>query len=303
MARRLLLAILLLLAPAAVSAQSEAALRDYFEGRTVKVKIAMPGTEDGVDVYPGAAKPLDFPRHATRLKNNGTALKAGDEALVTKVKVKSKLIEFQLDGGGYGTMGDETSSNVGIQDAQKTKREQNLEGELKREQDPTKRRAIKEELDDLKAERERENARNRASVAEAEESRKANIRERRLQGGSRFNLRYQSGVPSSALSPKAVKEALAAYVEFMPAAAESPASALPIAGNVAPPIARPTVGGLPSKGMLVADVDQLLGTPRKTTDRMEGRLKVTSRVYSTNSGQVTAEFVEGVLIRYTITSN
>ncbi len=54
---------------------------------------------------------------------------------------------------------------------------------------------------------------------------------------------------------------------------------------------------------IVADVDQLLGTPRKTTDRMEGRLKVTSRVYSTNSGQVTAEFVEGVLIRYTITSN
>ena len=303
MARRPLLAILLLLAPAAVSAQSEAALRDYFEGRTVKVKIAMPGTEDGVDVYPGAAKPLDFPRHAIRLKNNGTALKAGDEALVTKVKVKSKLIEFQLDGGGYGTMGDETSSNVGIQDAQKTKREQNLEGELKREQDPTKRRAIKEELDDLKAERERENARNRASVAEAEESRKANIRERRLQGGSRFNLRYQNGVPSSALSPEAVKQALAAYVEFTPAAAESPAPALPIAGNVAPPIARPTAGGLPSKGMLVADVDQLLGTPRKTTDRMEGRLKVTSRVYSTNSGQVTAEFIEGVLIRYTITSN
>ena len=303
MARRSLLAILLLFAPAAVLAQSEAAIRDYFEGRTVKVKIAMPGTEDGVDVYPGAAKPLDFPRHAIRLKNNGTALKAGDEALVTKVKVKSKLIEFQLDGGGYGTMGDETSSNVGIQDAQKTKREQNLEGELKREQDPTKRRAIKEELDDLKAERERENARNRASVAEAEESRKANIRERRLQGGSRFNLRYQNGVPSSALSPEAVKEALAAYVQFTPAAAESPAPPLPIAGNVAPPIARPAAGGLPSKGMLVSDVDLLLGTPRKTTDRMEGRLKVTSRVYSTNSGQVTAEFVEGVLIRYTITSN
>jgi hypothetical protein len=36
---------------------------------------------------------------------------------------------------------------------------------------------------------------------------------------------------------------------------------------------------------------------------MEGRLKVTSRVYSTNAGVVTAEFVEGVLIRYTMTSN
>jgi hypothetical protein len=222
MATRAFLPFLLFIAPAVAHAQSEAVLRDYFEGRTVKVKIAMPGTEDGVDVYPGAAKPLDFPRHANRLKDNGTALRAGDEALVTKIKVKSKLIEFQLDGGGYGTMGDETSSNVSVADAPRTKREQNLEGELKRETDPAKRRAIKEELDDLKAARERENARNRASVAEAQESKKANIRQRRLEGGSRFNIRYKDGVPQSALSPDGIKQALAAYVEFPEAPAPPP---------------------------------------------------------------------------------
>ena len=94
MAVRLLAPLLLFLAPAIAHAQSEAALRDYFEGRTVTVKIAMPGTEDGVDVYPGNAKPLDFPRHASRLKQYGTALRSGDKALVTKLKVKSKLIEF-----------------------------------------------------------------------------------------------------------------------------------------------------------------------------------------------------------------
>ena len=97
MVTRPLATLLLLLAPAILQAQSETTLRDYFEGRTVKVKIAMPGTEDGVDIYPGTAKPLDFPRHASRLKSNGTALRAGDDALVTKVKVKSNLIEFQLD--------------------------------------------------------------------------------------------------------------------------------------------------------------------------------------------------------------
>src|SRR3954454_19498080 len=100
MATRALLSFLLLIAPTIAAGQSEAVLREYFEGRTVKVKIAMPGTEDGVDVYPGTARPLDFPRHAARLKANGTALKSGDEALVTKVKLKAKLIEFQLDGGG-----------------------------------------------------------------------------------------------------------------------------------------------------------------------------------------------------------
>jgi hypothetical protein len=50
-------------------------------------------------------------------------------------------------------------------------------------------------------------------------------------------------------------------------------------------------------------VDRMLGVPTKTSDRMEGRLKVTTRVYVTERGRVTAEFVEGVLIRYTMTSN
>ncbi len=301
--RALVLLSLLIPPLAAAHAQSEAALKDYFEGRTVKLKLAMPGAEDGVDVYPGTPKPLDFPRHADRLKDYGTALRTGDQALVTKVKVKAKLIEFQLDGGGYGTSGDETSSSVNVGSAPKTKREQNLEGELKREKDPVRRRAIKEELDDLKARREREDARNRASVAEAQESKKANIRQRRLEGGSRFNIRYRDGVPAAALTPEAIRQALAAYVDFDEAApaATGIASALPVAGSV--PTGKPAPGGLPAKGMLQADVDELLGTPQRTSDRMEGRLKVSTRVYPTSAGQVTAEFVEGVLIRFSMTSN
>jgi hypothetical protein len=291
----------LLFTPALLHGQSEAALKEYFEGKTVKVKIAMPGTEDGVDIYPGTAKPLDYPRHADRLKDNGTALRAGDEALVTKIKVKSKLIEFQLDGGGYGTMGDETSSNVSVSDAPKTKREQNLEAELKRTSDPARRRQIKEELDDLKADRERENARNRANVAEAQETRKANIRQRRLEGGSRFNIRYQNGVPQDVLTADGIKAALAAYVEFPgPFAQEPPHEGMPVETGPAP---RPTANGLPSKGMLATEVDQILGNPERTTDRMEGRLKVTTKVYRAPAGQITAEFVEGVLIRYSMTSN
>jgi hypothetical protein len=299
---RVLVLVSLLISPLAAHAQSEAALKEYFEGRTVKLKLAMPGAEDGVDVYPGTSKPVDFPRHAARLKRYGTALHAGDQTLVTKLKVKGKLIEFQLDGGGYGTSGDETSSSVSVASAPRTKREQNLEAELKREQDPVRRRAMKEELDDLKARRAREDARNRASVAEAEESKKANIRQRRLEGGSRFNIRYNDGVPATAITPEAIKEALAAYVDFdEPAPAPEVASALPVAGSV--PVAKPGPGGLPAKGMLQADVDELLGTPKKTSDRMEGRLKVTTRVYPTTAGQVTAEFVEGVLIRFSMTSN
>ena len=38
------------IAAAPAQAQDEAALRSYFEGRRVTVKIDMPGTSDGVDV-------------------------------------------------------------------------------------------------------------------------------------------------------------------------------------------------------------------------------------------------------------
>ena len=93
----------LLLWPAVAAAQSEAALKNYFEGRSVTLKLAMPGTESGVDIYPADPKPLDYPRYAERLKQNGTAIRSGQQAMVTKVRVKGTHIEFQLDGQGKVT--------------------------------------------------------------------------------------------------------------------------------------------------------------------------------------------------------
>jgi hypothetical protein len=287
----------LFLGAARLPAQSEAALRQHFEGKMVTMKLAMPGTEYGVDIYPLAEPPLDYPRYADRLKDYGTAIRTGESVMITKVKVKSKLIEFQLGGGGYGTSGDETSSNVRVSSTPKTKRERNLEAELKRETDPNKQRDMKEEIDKLRAEREREDARNRASVAEAEEQRKQNIRQRRIEGGSRFNIRYREGVPTSALTPEAVTQALAEYVAFESTLA-GPTPLQPAGGEAAPPRT-----GLPRKGMLMAEADELLGVPQKTSERMEGRLKVVTRLYPTSAGLISAEFVEGVLIRYTATSN
>ena len=291
-----------------LAAQSEPALRDYFEGRTVTVKQAMPGTEEGVDIYPGTGKPLDYPRYASRLKKYGTALRSGESALVTKVKVKAKHIEFQLDGGGYGTMGDETSTNINTSETLKTRREKNLEAEVNRETDPIKKRAMREELDDLKGEREREDARNRSAVAEAEEHRKQNVRQRRLEGGSRFNIRYQDQLPSSALTPDAVMSALARYVDFgdLRQDAATPTARADTATATGPwqiSNAPRTSSGLPHKGMLLQEADALLGTPAKTTERKEGTLRVQTREYATRSGRIAAEFVEGVLIRYTITSD
>jgi hypothetical protein len=301
MLNRLAPLFVLIVAAPPLTAQSEPALREYFEGRTVTVKQAMPGTEEGVDVYPGTAKPLDYPKYASRLKQHGTALRSGQSAIVTKVKVKSKHIEFQLDGGGYGTMGDETSTNISTAATPKTRREKNLEAQVQREVDPVKRRAMREELDDLRREREREDARNRSAVAEAEEHRKQNVRQRRLEGGSRFNIRYRDQLPSSALTPESVMSALAQYVDFgqLPATAAAPTGM----DQIGPQAEQPRRGGLPRKGMLAQEVDAQLGPATLSKERKEGTLRVQTREYATPDGRVTGEFVEGVLIRYTVTSD
>ena len=247
----------------------------------------MPGTEEGADIYPGTDRPLDYPRYADRLKDHGTAIRAGDDAMITKIRVKSKHIEFQLDGGGYGTMGDETSTSVSVASTPKSKRERNLEAELKREKDPVKQRELKEELDDLQNDREREDARNRAEMADAGEQRKENIRQRRLQGGSRFNVRYRDLLPDAVLTPTGLETALAEYVTFPEDLAAGPAPR----------------SGLPRKGMTTREVEELLGEAVQSSERAEGDLRVVTRTYRSGDVQMTAEFVEDVLFRYSVTSN
>src|SRR5688572_25666640 len=195
-------------------AQTEAALRAYFEGKSVTVSLEMPGSDDGVDVYPGKSQPIDFRIHAARLKEYGTAIKKGDQMLITKVKLKDDLIEFQLGGGGYGTFGDDTYSSVTVPSTPKTQREKNLEQDLKKTTDPALRRKINEEIDALRKDREREDARNRAQLADAEELKKANIRQKRLEAGSRFNIRYAKPLPGEAATPEGVMRVLAEYVDF-----------------------------------------------------------------------------------------
>ena len=54
--------------------------------------------------------------------------------------------------------------------------------------------------------------------------------------------------------------------------------------------------------MTLAEVEAALGRPEKTTERSEGSLKVVTATYSKDDQRITAEFVEGVLIKYAISS-
>ena len=189
----------------------------------------------------------------------------------------------------------------------KSNREKDLEKLVKSETDAARKRRLQRELDDLKAERAREDVRNQSVSAAASEAKKARIADTRLHSGSRFNIRYQNGVPPG-LGPDGIMRALAEYLEF-PFATDRPAdrsqpSSARSSLSAAPPDTRrpPAGGGAIRKGMTIAEVEGALGEAEKTTTRNEGTLKVITAIYSRDDQRITAEFVEGVLIRYAIAS-
>jgi hypothetical protein len=292
----LLVAIFVIAAAGPVRAQNEAALRDYFEGKSVRVRIDMPATQQGIDVYPDARRPLDFDVYSNRVKSYGIAVRNGDSIMITRVRVKEKVIEFQLGGGGYGTFGDDTGT-VSATTVSKSNREKDLEQAIKNERDAERKRRMQRELDDLRRQREREDALNRNIAASATEANKSRIAEKRLQGGSRFNLRYQNGVPPG-IEPDGLMRALEEYVEFSFTQEARP----PRQDRPQP---RETVASASSdlrKGLTLPEVEKVLGKPSKSVNRFEGTLRVTQSTYVRGGEVITAEFVEGVLVKYSIAS-
>jgi hypothetical protein len=204
--------------------------------------------------------------------------------VVTVVKLKKDLIEFQLGGGGFGTFGDDTSTSVNIPLLEKSDREKRLEQRIEEEDDRHRRRDLQKELEDVRDRRERENRRIMVERAVAEEQKRARVAAERLRGGSRFNLRYSGRVPPG-MSPEDVMTALSDYLDF--------AASWPGFDREAADLAL-------RKGMLRSEVDGVFGTPVRSSERREGSLHLTTVVFLADGRRVSADFVEDVLVRYTI---
>jgi hypothetical protein len=285
-------------------AQNESVLRQAFEGKVVTVKIDMPATSKGVDVYPLDPMAVDFREVAQRLKDNSTSLRIGQQVMVTKVLVKKNShIEFQLGGGGYGTFGDNTSDGSGINTVNQgeTRAEKAIRDSIKKAPGPTKRKQFEKELASLRSERERENARAEAEAKQAQSVIEANLRAKRAESGSRFNVRYRNGIPADALTPAGLTQVLAQYVDFGGAVSSGGAS------SGTPGQAFTSGGGSRSsptsirKGLLLEEVEAILGPAATADERKEGTLTVLKRTYRKDGQKVLASFVNGVLIDFAIT--
>ena len=294
----------LLLVSRAAWGQNEAILRQAFEGKVVTVKIDMPATQQGVDVYPLEQMPVNFREVAERLKDNSTALRIGQQVMVTKVVVKKNShIEFQLGGGGYGTVGDNTSTSVSVVSQGETKAEKALRDSIKHAPGPTKRKQFEKELASLREERERENARAEVEAKQAQSVMEANLRMKRAESGSRFNVRYRNGIPGDALTPDGLMRALAQYVDFgagsglasggAAGVSDVPGKAFTTAGSHASPSTL-------RKGLLLEEVETLLGPAATASETKEGRLTVLKRTYRKDGQKISASFVNEVLIDFAI---
>ena len=301
--------LLLCLVPA-IKAQNAASLSQFFEGKQVVVKLDMPGTQQGVDLYPQKDNMLDAKAYGKRMKSFPVAVRNGDAVMITTVKVKDKLIEFQLGGGGFGTFGDDTDISVKFTPAPKSDREKDLESQLANTDDPDQRASIQRELDYLRRQRERDDQRNKAIAVAAAQVKQQQVNDDRAKGGSRFNLKY-NGKVSPNITPQDVMAALSQYVSFPPqmsgGAGGSPApGAAQSASAPSQPVQPVANAGAPGpiqglqKGMHQDQVRALLGNPTGTADTDHDGLQVHSETYAQGNSFIHAEFVNGVLVRYSV---
>lgn len=301
---------LLLFAATTAHAQSEDALRQYFEGKRVVLHQDMPATQFGADVSASFGGPgrMAFDAYSRNLRTFGVSLPKGASALVTKLKVKGDAIEFQLEGGGYGVFGDITDPTVTWTMLTKSDREKELERRLDREERYRERERIKDELDDLRRHRDRENDRRRREAEEQTRINAATISERRARGGSRFNLHFPAKLTDDQLRPDLIVQALAEYISFpwlekpRPAAPPpAPASRPTPAVRPAPQAPPPTSASL-KKGMSLADVERVLGQPTRRSEKAEGSLKLQVLTFETSNDVVEAQFLDGILVKYSFSS-
>ncbi len=289
---------------APVYAQSASTpLESYFLGKEVGVKLDMPGTQQGVDLNFDRSPALDWSSYSSRVKNFGVSLHKGDVARVTKFVMKKDRIEFQLDGGGFGTASDDKSTTVSPQYVGKSDYERDLEKQISKTSDARTKRDLQRDLDRERSRRERQEQANKADAAVASQIKAQQVGDKRLHGGSRFNLRWKDAIPSDDRSPDAVMRLLAEYVEFNPQGGGANAGA---PQDYAPQQAQAIqgAGGMQiRRGMHLDEVTNLYGQGRVVSDSVSNDgLKTRVVEYQMGDSVASVTYVEGVVVRYAISS-
>jgi hypothetical protein len=275
----------------------------------VKLQVDMPGTQQGVDLRMDREDPMDWKSYSGRLKQFGPAIRSGDRSTITTLVVKKNLIEFQLDGGGFGTFWDDDSTTVQPYHVDKSSYEKQLENDIRNATDPQRKRDLQRELDRARSRRQREQAADDRAAMIAGQLKAQQVADRRTRGGSRFNLRWPGNIPADQLTPDAIMKALEAYVDFGNLQAEKPILQATAQNSGASGGSGPANGAGSSlvtqlkRGMQIGEVSQMLGLGRRTSESTsEEGLKTQIFEYLPDDYRVEVTYVDGVVVRYSISS-
>jgi len=304
----LLFVIAIVALPVSAQSSGQAALQNAFVGKQVTLQIDMPGTQQGVDLRMERDDPMDWKQYSGRLKQYGPALRSGDRATITTLVVKKNLIEFQLDGGGFGTFWDDTSTTVTPYHVDKSGYEKQLERDLNNTTDPQRRRDLQRQLDYERSRRAREQRADDRAAAIASELKAQQVADKRLRGGSRFNLRWNGSIPQEQLTPDALMKMLDGYVDFGDLQGQK--RILEPTAQATADNAKPAGNGTPSspmtqlkRGMQIGEVSELMGLGRVLSQSTsEEGLKTQIFEYLPNDYRVEVTYVDGVVVRYSINS-
>lgn len=271
-------------------------------GKEVLVKIDMPGSQQGVDLRFNQDNPMNWKEYSSRLKNNGVSIHKGDTARVTGVVAKNDRIEFQLNGGGFGTFFDDSSSTVVPKTVDKSSYEKQLERDISNTTDPDRKRQLQRDLDRERSRRERQEDNNRDAAQIATQIKAQKIADQRLQGGSRFNLRWSGAVPPGEKNPDAVMKLLSDYVTLAGPQQAGPSPAVQ-EQNSGADASVPATAHL-KRGMKMDEVNSLFGPGKQLSESVSGDgLKTQVVQYASGDRSVQVTYVEGLVVRYSISSN
>jgi hypothetical protein len=182
----------------------------------------------------------------------------------------------------------------------KSSYEKQLERDISNTTDEDRKRQLQRDLDRERSRPERREADSRAAAQIASQIKAQQIADKRLGGGSRFNLRWQGSVPPEQNNPDTVMKLLADYVSL--AGPQQAPSSPAMQNNVA-------VADIPAtahlkRGMKMEEVTNLFGQGHLLSQSTSGDgLKTQVVEYSSGDRRVDVTYVEGLVVRYSISSN
>ncbi len=175
-----------------VFARSLAAQPEDWTGRQVRVLVAMPADDSGIDV-PGKAGEAE-----ERVKKYGVGLRQGQTAAVTLVKRSGDHVEIHLNGGGFTNREWMQLPSYDSPRWGTSKKEERLRDSIRGTRDKDRRRQLETDYDWERRKR-------------VKPMREQLERERRAERGSRLNVRL--GAKATAAEWQA---AIAPYITLLP---------------------------------------------------------------------------------------